>query len=164
MVGIALIRAFKSLYRGSSACVKINRKYIDWFDIRRGVRLRCVASSLLLNLYMDSFLYNLKEYECGPRMDELSLKCLLYAGDQLILTSSACELQETIVRSMNYNISSGCRKLDKNKSNSLNYSSVPTLHNHYIGEEIYTSRLTILQSNITLRNENVPVHLDVHMA
>ncbi|GBP31199.1 hypothetical protein EVAR_21637_1 [Eumeta japonica] len=39
-----------------------------------------------------SCLYDLKEYECGLRMDELSVKCLLYANDQVILAASACVL------------------------------------------------------------------------
>ncbi|GBP76168.1 hypothetical protein EVAR_49965_1 [Eumeta japonica] len=43
---------------------------------------------------MDNCLYYLKEYECGLRMDELSIKCLLYANDQVILVPSACILQE----------------------------------------------------------------------
>ncbi|GBP46482.1 hypothetical protein EVAR_28061_1 [Eumeta japonica] len=33
----------------------------------------------------DRCLYDLKEYECGLRMDELSAKCLLYADDKVIL-------------------------------------------------------------------------------
>ncbi|GBO98943.1 hypothetical protein EVAR_343_1 [Eumeta japonica] len=37
-------------------------------------------------------LYHLKEYECGLRMDELSVKFLLYADDQVILAPSTCEL------------------------------------------------------------------------
>ncbi|GBP35088.1 hypothetical protein EVAR_28285_1 [Eumeta japonica] len=40
-----------------------------------------------------SCLYDLKGYECGLRMDELFVKCLLYADDQVILASSACGLQ-----------------------------------------------------------------------
>ncbi|GBP60758.1 hypothetical protein EVAR_41097_1 [Eumeta japonica] len=43
---------------------------------------------------MDSCLYDLKEYECGLRMDELSVKCLLYADNQVILAPSMCRLQE----------------------------------------------------------------------
>ncbi|GBP66569.1 hypothetical protein EVAR_44430_1 [Eumeta japonica] len=37
-VSSGLVQALQSLYRGSSACVKINGAYIDWFDIRKGVR------------------------------------------------------------------------------------------------------------------------------
>ncbi|GBP75778.1 hypothetical protein EVAR_60091_1 [Eumeta japonica] len=39
-------------------------------------------------------LYDLKEYERGLRMEELSVKCLLYADDQIILAPLACGLQE----------------------------------------------------------------------
>ncbi|GBP61741.1 hypothetical protein EVAR_31069_1 [Eumeta japonica] len=45
---------------------------------------------------MTHCLYDLKEYECGLRMDELSVKCLLYADDQVILAPSACGLQEMV--------------------------------------------------------------------
>ncbi|GBP36258.1 hypothetical protein EVAR_85506_1 [Eumeta japonica] len=40
--------------------------------------------------------YDLKEYECGQRSDELSVKCLLYANDQVFLAPSACWLQEML--------------------------------------------------------------------
>ncbi|GBP91983.1 hypothetical protein EVAR_59377_1 [Eumeta japonica] len=60
----------------------MNGAYTDWFDIRRGVGQECVASPCLFNLLMDSCLYDLKEYECRLRMDELSVECLLYADDR----------------------------------------------------------------------------------
>ncbi|GBP79039.1 hypothetical protein EVAR_56654_1 [Eumeta japonica] len=53
-------QALQSLYRNSSACVRINRAYTDLFDIRRGVRQGCVASPWLFNLFMDSCLYDLQ--------------------------------------------------------------------------------------------------------
>ncbi|GBP94219.1 hypothetical protein EVAR_100055_1 [Eumeta japonica] len=58
-------------YTGARACVTVNGAYTDWSDIRRGVRQGCVASPRLFNLYMDSCLYDLKEYEYGLRTDEL---------------------------------------------------------------------------------------------
>ncbi|GBP06323.1 hypothetical protein EVAR_3642_1 [Eumeta japonica] len=75
------IVTLQSIYRGSSACIRINGAYTDWFYIRKGVRQGCVASPWLFNLFMDSSPNDLKEYECGGRMDELSVKCLLYADD-----------------------------------------------------------------------------------
>ncbi|GBP68861.1 Neuronal acetylcholine receptor subunit alpha-3 [Eumeta japonica] len=83
--------------KGSGACVRINGACTDWFDIRRGVRQECVASPWQFNLFMDSYLYDLKEYEYGLRMDELSVEFLLYADDQvIILALSACGLQEIV--------------------------------------------------------------------
>ncbi|GBP59055.1 LINE-1 reverse transcriptase homolog [Eumeta japonica] len=97
-VSSALIQALQSLYKGFSAFVRINGAYTDWFDIRRDVRQGCVASPWLFNLFMDGCLFNLKKYKCGLRMDELSVKCLLYADDQVILAPSACGLQEMVNR------------------------------------------------------------------
>ncbi|GBP03759.1 hypothetical protein EVAR_2483_1 [Eumeta japonica] len=79
---------------GSNACVRINRA--QWFGNRKAVRQGYVASPWLFNLFMDSCLYDLKDYEYGQKMDELSVKCLLYADNQLILAPSACGLQEMV--------------------------------------------------------------------
>ncbi|GBP34273.1 hypothetical protein EVAR_13412_1 [Eumeta japonica] len=57
----------------------------DCMPLQGSVRQGCVASSWLFNLFIDSCLYDLKEYECGLRMDEQFVKCLLYADDQVIL-------------------------------------------------------------------------------
>ncbi|GBP47182.1 hypothetical protein EVAR_38294_1 [Eumeta japonica] len=76
-VSSGLIQALKSLHTNSSALISINEAYIDWFDIRRGVREGYVGSLWLFNLFMDSCLNDLNESRL--RMTELSLKCLLYA-------------------------------------------------------------------------------------
>ncbi|GBP90808.1 hypothetical protein EVAR_64793_1 [Eumeta japonica] len=41
---------------------------------------------------MNSYLNDLKEYDCELRIDELSIKCFLYADDQAILAPSASRL------------------------------------------------------------------------
>ncbi|GBP87752.1 hypothetical protein EVAR_61940_1 [Eumeta japonica] len=92
-IAVEWIREFR---RSSSACIRLNGAYTDWLDIRKGVRQEWVASLWLFNPFMDNYLYDLKEDECGLRMDELPVKCLLYADDQVILAPSACELQELI--------------------------------------------------------------------
>ncbi|KAI5640894.1 reverse transcriptase (RNA-dependent DNA polymerase) domain-containing protein [Phthorimaea operculella] len=95
-VSSILIRALKSLYKDFSACVRINGAYTELFNIEKGVRQGCVALPWLFNLFMDSCLTDLKESECGLRMNYLLVKCLLYADDQVILASSAEELQEMV--------------------------------------------------------------------
>ncbi|CAG9134602.1 unnamed protein product [Plutella xylostella] len=91
-----LTRALRSLYRESSACVRINGAYTDWFGIHRGVRQGCVASPWLFNLFMDSCLKDMKDDERGLRIGELLLKCLMYADDQVILASSVERLQQQV--------------------------------------------------------------------
>ncbi|GBP58341.1 hypothetical protein EVAR_40907_1 [Eumeta japonica] len=71
--------------RSFSTSFRINGAYIDWFDTCRGERQEYITSPWLFNLFMDSCLYDLKEYELGLKMDELSVKWLLYADDQVIL-------------------------------------------------------------------------------
>ncbi|GBP39230.1 hypothetical protein EVAR_22634_1 [Eumeta japonica] len=93
----------ESLYRVSKASVRINLTYTDWFDIHRGVRQRYIDSPWLFNLFMDSCVYDLKEYECELREHELSGKCLMYADGQVILAPSACDLQEMQTK-MNYSV------------------------------------------------------------
>ncbi|GBP82341.1 hypothetical protein EVAR_90976_1 [Eumeta japonica] len=63
---------------------KVQRKdsLKDKLKDAESVRQRCVASPWLFNLLMDSCLYDVKEYECGLRMNEPFVKCLLYADDQ----------------------------------------------------------------------------------
>ncbi|GBP45683.1 hypothetical protein EVAR_35951_1 [Eumeta japonica] len=102
---------YKSNLRGSSACIRINGAYTDWFDIRRGVRQGFITLPWLFNLFMDSCLYDLKEYECGLRMDELSVKFLLYADNQVILALLACGIQE-MVNKMNTSVKKRSMKVN----------------------------------------------------
>ncbi|GBP34619.1 hypothetical protein EVAR_19010_1 [Eumeta japonica] len=46
----------------------------------------------------DNCLYDLREYECELRMDNLSVKHLLYTENQVMLAPSACELQEMEIK------------------------------------------------------------------
>ncbi|GBP44592.1 hypothetical protein EVAR_75049_1 [Eumeta japonica] len=102
------------LYQLFNKCWKSHRVSNDWCiavietSIKgevhgRSVKQRCVASPWLFKLFMDSWLYYLKEHECELRVDELSVKCLLYPDDQVIFGPSACGLQ-AMVNKMNDSI------------------------------------------------------------
>ena len=45
-----LLRAIRSLYRESQACVRVNGKLSRWFSIYQGVRQGCVMSPWLFNI------------------------------------------------------------------------------------------------------------------
>ncbi|KAI5644400.1 reverse transcriptase (RNA-dependent DNA polymerase) domain-containing protein [Phthorimaea operculella] len=96
----------------------INGAYTELFNIEKGVRQGCVASPWLFNLFMDSCLTDLKESECGLRMNDLLVKCLLYADDQVILASSAEELQE-IVNIMNEALKEKGMKVNVSKTKAM---------------------------------------------
>ncbi|GBP00555.1 Leucine-zipper-like transcriptional regulator 1 [Eumeta japonica] len=61
-----------------------------------------------------SCLYDLKEYDCGFKMNELSVKYLLYANDQVILSPSACGLLE-IINKMNDSVKERGMKVGKGR-------------------------------------------------
>ncbi|GBP32435.1 Indole-3-acetaldehyde oxidase [Eumeta japonica] len=110
------------LYQLFKKCWKSHRVPNDWSKAvivplykGKGSRQGYVASPWLFNLFMDSCLYDLKEYECGPRMDKLSVKCLLYADDQVIFTSSVCGLQG-IVNKMNDFVKKRAMKVNVGKT------------------------------------------------
>ncbi|GBP18102.1 CDP-diacylglycerol--glycerol-3-phosphate 3-phosphatidyltransferase, mitochondrial [Eumeta japonica] len=60
-------------------------------------------------------LYDLKEYEYGLRMDELSVKCLLYDDDHVIFVLFAYELQEMVIK-MNGSVKKRGMKVNVNKT------------------------------------------------
>ncbi|GBP71655.1 hypothetical protein EVAR_62900_1 [Eumeta japonica] len=58
----------------------------------------CVASPWLFSLPMNGCLHNPKECEYELRMVKLSVKCFLYADDQVILALSACDLPKVATK------------------------------------------------------------------
>ena len=48
-----LLRAIRSLYMKSEACVRVKDELSDWFPITQGVRQGCVMSPWLFNVFMD---------------------------------------------------------------------------------------------------------------
>ncbi|GBP60437.1 hypothetical protein EVAR_98334_1 [Eumeta japonica] len=96
-VSTELTWALRSSYKDSGACVRINGAYTDFY-ISRSFRQESTASPSLFTLFMDSFLHDMKKYEFGLGMNELSVICLLNADDQVILLSLACELQATGIK------------------------------------------------------------------
>ncbi len=48
-----LLTGIKALYEGSQACVRVESRVSQWFEIRQGVRQGCVLSPVLFNIFMD---------------------------------------------------------------------------------------------------------------
>ncbi len=55
-----LLSAIKSLYEEESACVKISGETSEHFEIKVGLRQRCVMSPWLFNVYMDGVMRKMK--------------------------------------------------------------------------------------------------------
>ncbi|WP_435316529.1 reverse transcriptase domain-containing protein, partial [Klebsiella pneumoniae] len=102
-VGGRLLRAVKSLYNDSRACVRVGTGVSDWFPVRMGLRQGCVMSPWLFNLYIDGvvrevnarvFGRGLKLVDAEDRVWELSQ--LLFADDTVLVADSEEKLQRLV--------------------------------------------------------------------
>ena len=89
-------RAVKALYAGTTACVRVNNQYTDWFDTSIGVRQGDCLSPTLFSLFVNDLLKVLKDLNVGVRVGEEKVGCLAYADDLVILAENEADLQEAI--------------------------------------------------------------------
>ena len=89
-----LIKAIRSFYIGSEACVRVNGTCSTYFDISLGLRQGCTMSPWLFNIFMDKCVRKACDIDIGGiRVGNLDVKVLLYADDAVILAGNGQELQ-----------------------------------------------------------------------
>ena len=118
-----LLKEIKSFYTGSKACVRINGKTSEWFEVKGGLKQGCVMSTWLFNIYMDGVMKEVIEtignvgVEMKMGKEKWKLSHLLYADDAVLLTESREELQEYVKAFVNV-----CKK--RNLKMNVNKSKV----------------------------------------
>ena len=75
-VGGKLLRAVKSFYVGSKACVRVGSELSEWFPVKVGLRQGCVMSPWLFNLYIDGVVREVNAIVLGRGLE-------LDGGDEL---------------------------------------------------------------------------------
>ena len=102
-VGGKLLRAVKSLYKWSRACVRVGNECSEWFLVKMGLRQGCVMSPWLFNLYMDGVVreVNARVLGRGLRLKdenglEWELNQLLFADDAVFVADSEEKLQRLV--------------------------------------------------------------------
>ena len=102
-VGGKLLRALKSFYVGSKACVRVGNEVSDSFLVKTGVRQGCVMSPWLFNLYMDGVVREVNERVLG-RGAKLKgrngltweVNQLLFADDTALVADSEKKLRRLV--------------------------------------------------------------------
>ncbi|MCP5003018.1 MAG: hypothetical protein GY941_03575 [Planctomycetes bacterium] len=101
-VGGCLLEGIKAFYKGASACVRVDGRLSETFDISVGVRQGCVMSPWLFNVYMDGCIREMKarvgDIGVGLQLDGVgwSLVASLFADDTVLMAESERELQRVV--------------------------------------------------------------------
>ena len=103
-VGGKLMRAVKSFYVNSRACVRIGGGESSWFEVKVGVRQGCVMSPWLFNLFIDSVVKEVRERVQGEGLPLVEvgggvwrLNQLLFADDTALVAESAEQLRRLVM-------------------------------------------------------------------
>ena len=74
----------KSLYSSVYSFVRVNNLHTDWFEVNSGLRLGCILSPLMFNLYINELAVYLKSLGIWVTCDD-DIVCLLMPADDIVL-------------------------------------------------------------------------------
>ena len=102
-VGGKLLKAVKSMYAGSKACVRVGNEMSEWFTVRVGLRQGCVMSPWLFNLYIDGVVREVNARVLGRGVELIDandnawqLNQLLFADDTVVVADSEEKLCQLV--------------------------------------------------------------------
>ena len=117
----------RNLYAGQEAAVRTGHGTMDWFQIGKGVRQRCILSPCLFNLYAEYIMQNtiLDEAQAGIKIAGRNINNLRYADDTTLMTESEEELKSLLMKVKEESEKFGLKlNIQKTKIRHL----VPSLH------------------------------------
>ena len=90
----------RNLHAGQEATVRTLYGTTDWFRIEKGVRLACLLSPCLFNLYTELIMRNtgLDELQAGIKISRRNVNSLRYADDTTLMAESKEELKNLLMR------------------------------------------------------------------
>ena len=92
-----LMKAIRSLYARSQACVRVGGKLSEWFSISQGVRQGCVLSPWLFNVFMDRIMREVKDrLQGGVHLTATTVKILLFADDIVVCTEKKEDMERNL--------------------------------------------------------------------
>ena len=92
-----LMKAIRSLYAGSQACVRVGGRLSEWFPISQGVRQGCVLSPWLFNVFMDRIMREVKDrLQGGVHLIATTVQILLFADDIVVCTEKKEDMERNL--------------------------------------------------------------------
>ena len=93
-----LTHLLRNLYAGQEATMRTGHGPTDWFQIGKGVRLGCILSPCLFNLYAQ-YMRNagLEEAQAGIKIAGRNINNLRYADDTTLMAKNEEELKSLLM-------------------------------------------------------------------
>ena len=90
----------RNIYADQEATVRTRHGKTDWLEIGKGVRLGCILSPCLFNLYAEYIMRNtgLEEAKAGIKIAGRNLNNLRYADDTTLMAESEEELKSLLMK------------------------------------------------------------------
>ena len=94
-----LTHLLRNLYAGQEATMRTGHGPTDWFQIGKGVRLGCILSPCLFNLYAQYIMRNagLEEAQAGIKIAGRNINNLRYADDTTLMAKNEEELKSLLM-------------------------------------------------------------------
>ncbi len=92
------LQAIQSLYKDVKCSVKINGHYSEWFNVSVGLKQGCLISPMLLNLYIDDLISEIRNLNCGVYTEDEIISILLYADDIALIATNEIDLQKMLYK------------------------------------------------------------------
>ena len=110
-----IVESFSELYRNDKTQVYINNELISEVEITSGIRQGCTGSPLLFVVVLNHIISKLLNCGKGFRNDYISIPCLFFADDGLLLAENLIQARSIINLTMKTASELGL-KINKNKS------------------------------------------------
>ena len=90
----------QSLYQNVKCTVRVNDQQTDWFDVNCGLKLGCIVSPMLFNLFISDLTRHINDVCSGISLGDTPLSILLYADDivHVLIADSELKLQSLLTR------------------------------------------------------------------
>ena len=101
-IGVKFYNLIKNMYKNTEASVKSKENISEYVSIDRGVKQGDNMSPNLFNVYINDLLENIDE-SCKPvTLQNMSMNCLMFADDILLLSETPEGLQNSINKLNSY--------------------------------------------------------------
>ena len=149
-----LIDVICQLYDHDQTSIYFNNKEIGNMEISSGIRQGCTGSPLIFIMVVNHIIESIIESKIGFRSGDISVPCLFFADDGLLLTQSEGQMRR-LLQCMEKASAEVGLKVNKNKSNLLLYGMESVCQQiegievttciRYLGVNISTSKDFFLQ-------------------